>query len=106
MTQDPVTHTLSITSARSNLSQVVNQVFRREARVIIEKDGIPVAALVSADDVEVIERAERQRARDFAILDEIQAALADVPEEELEREISRAVRQARERRRKQRSQAA
>jgi len=70
-------------------------VFNREARIIIEKSGIPVAAIVSTADVERLERLERERLADFSIIDEIQQAFGDVPDQELEQEVARAVREAR-----------
>ncbi len=97
MPRQPMTQTLNITTARSQLSDLVNQVFRRESRVIIEKSGIPVAALVSAEDVARLEEFERQREEDSAFLDEIQAKFIEVPLEEHEREVARAVREARQR---------
>ena len=106
MPRQPMTQTLNITTARSNLSDLVNQVFRRESRVIIEKSGIPVAALVSAEDVARLEEFERQREEDFAILDQIRANFADVPVEEHELEVARAVREARAELRAKREQGA
>ena len=106
MPRQPVTQTLNITTTRSQLSELVNQVFRHESRVIIEKSGIPVAALVSAEDVARLEEFERQRQEDFAVLDEIQARFADVPVEEHEREVARAVRQAQSRLRAKREEGA
>jgi len=93
--REPVTQTISLTDARQSFSQLINQVFRREARVLIEKNSLPVAALVSADDLERLRRYDEEREQRFRILDEIQEAFKDVPPEELEREVSRAVAQVR-----------
>ena len=89
-----MTQTLNITATRSQLSELVNQVFRRESRIIIQKSGIAAAALVSADDLARLEAFE-QRTADFADLAEIQGAFADVPADEHEREVARAVKAAR-----------
>lgn len=97
MPRQPTTQTMNITTTRSQLSELVNQVFRRESRVIIEKSGIPVAALVSAEDAARLEEYDRQREEDLAVLDAIQAKFADVSVEEHEREVARAVREARSR---------
>ena len=97
MPRQPVTQTLNITTTRSQLSELVNRVFSRETRVIIEKSGIPVAALVSAEDAARLEEYDRQRQEDFDFLSEVQSKFADVPVEEHEREVARAVRQARSR---------
>lgn len=89
-----MTQTLNITDTRSQLSELVNQVFRRESRIIIQKSGIAAAALISAEDLARLEAFE-QRTADFADLAEIQGTFADVPLDEHEREVSRAVTAAR-----------
>ena len=91
----PVTQTMSASEIRQHFSDVVNRVYRGEARVVIERSGIPVAAVISARDFERFQEFERRRDADFAIIDEIRAAFAGVPEEELEREAAKAVAEAR-----------
>jgi len=104
--RQPMTQTLNITTTRGQLSELVNQVFRRESRVIIQKSGIPVAALVSAEDVARLEEYEQQREEDFTALSALQQTFVDVPVEEHEREVARAVRQARSRLQARRTQPA
>jgi prevent-host-death family protein len=91
--------TMSVTAARENWSKVVDAVFRRRQRVVLEKAGIPVAALVSAEDLERLRRYDAEREADFAVLDRIGAAFADVPADELEREVAKAVAEVRAERR-------
>jgi prevent-host-death family protein len=95
-----VTQSIAISEARRQFSQLLNQVFRREKRVEIEKSGVAVAALISVDDLEQLRRFEEQRREDFAVIDRINEALQDVPAEEIEREVARAVAEARAARRK------
>jgi prevent-host-death family protein len=102
----PVTQTMKATDVRANWSETINQVARRKARVVVEKAGIPVAAIISADDWNRWRRYEAQREADFAVLDRIGAAVADVPDEELEREITKAVAEVRAEMRAERAQAA
>ncbi|MBZ5625448.1 MAG: type II toxin-antitoxin system Phd/YefM family antitoxin [Acidobacteriia bacterium] len=45
-------HHLPITKARVNLGQVVRRVHLNKEYVILEKDGIPIAGLVVADELE------------------------------------------------------
>jgi prevent-host-death family protein len=85
------TQTITATAARQQFSELVNQVFRREKRVLIEKSGIPVAALISADDLEKLARLEVERERDFTVLDEVGRAFEDVPPEERERQVRKAI---------------
>ena len=103
---EPMTQTMTVSEARNNWSKVVNAVFRRQQRVVLEKAGIPVAALVSADDLARLQRYDAERAAEFAVIDRLRAAFHDVPDEELERELTRAQAEARAELRAEREQAA
>jgi prevent-host-death family protein len=97
-----MTKTIKASVARQQFSQLLNDVFRRESRVLVEKSGIPVAAIISASDFKRLALLEAERNRDFAILDEMRDAFKDVPAEEIEWEVARALREVRkEKRRKQ-----
>ena len=63
--------------------------------MLIERSGIPVAAIVSASDLARLERMDKQREADFAVLDEIREAFKDVPSVEIEREIDQALAEVR-----------
>lgn len=100
--RQPMTQTLKISEVKARLSSLVNDVYRKEARVLVEKSGIPVAALVSAEDLVRLARLDAEQAereRRFAVVDRMRAAFADVPPEELEREAARSVAAARRHRR-------
>ena len=103
---EPVTETMNLTHVREHWSPVIDAVARGRTRVVLEKDGIPVAALVSAADLERLRRYDAQRAERFTVIDDLRAAFADIPDEELEREISRALTAVRARRRAAHEQAA
>ena len=45
-------HHLPITKARVNLGQVVRRVHLNKEYVILEKDGIPIAGMMDADELE------------------------------------------------------
>jgi prevent-host-death family protein len=102
---EPMTKTIKASVARQQFSQVLNDVFRRESRVLVEKSGIPVAAIISAEDFKRLARLEAERNKDFSILDEIGEVFKDVSPEEIEREVKRAITHVRreKRRREQRS---
>lgn len=102
----PKTQTLGATEARQQFSKLLNEVFRGETRVVVEKNGIPVAAIISAEDLEQLDRYQEERRERFAVLDRIGEAFKDVPLEEIEREVDRAVREAREAYRAQREKVA
>ena len=97
----PMTQTMNATTVRQAWSQLLNKVYRRETRVIVEKSGIPVVALVSLEDLERLQRYEEQRAKDFAILDEMGEAFKDVPPEDIEREVAKALAEVRAENRRQ-----
>jgi len=85
----PTTQTMKISDVRSRLNTLVNEVYRKETRVVVEKSGIPVAGLVSAEDLKRLDQLDRQRDARFAVIDEVREAFADVPDEEIERETDR-----------------
>ncbi len=89
--------TVKATEARQHFSQLVNRVFKGRTRVMIEKSGIPVAALISAQELDLLERLEGERAERFSALGETGRAFKDVPADELEREVTRAIARVRAR---------
>jgi len=92
----PVTKTIKASEVRQQFSQLVNQVFRKETRIIVEKSGIPVAAIVAAEDLARLQELEAQRQEDFRALDATRQAFKDVPDEELEEEVVKAVAKVRQ----------
>jgi prevent-host-death family protein len=91
---------MKASEAREQFSQLLNQVFRGNTRVLVEKSGIPVAGIISAQDLERFNQLERQREERFKVLDETRAAFKDVPDEELEQEVAKALNAVRKERRK------
>ena len=69
--------TMPITKARINLGSVVKRVNLNKERIILEKDGFPVAAIVDLDTIEDItdsidlEKAVRTSKKDFISLGDI-----------------------------------
>jgi prevent-host-death family protein len=96
---------MTVTQVRANWSKIVNAVFRRRQRVVLEKAGVPVAALVSAEDLERLRRYDAERAERFQVIDRMRDAFKDVPDEELEREIAKAIAEVRAEMRSEHEQA-
>jgi prevent-host-death family protein len=90
-----MTDMMKMTDAKQQFSRVVNDVFRTRRRILVEKGGIPVAAIVTAEDLERLNRLDAEWDADFAVLDEISAAFADVDPEEIERETATALAEVR-----------
>lgn len=99
---EPLTQTVKASVARAQWSQIINMVARRQARVIVEKSGIPVAAIVSAQDLERLNRLDEQRTNDTAVLEASWKAFDGESPETIEREVARAVAEVRAERRGQR----
>jgi prevent-host-death family protein len=91
----PRTQTMKSSDARRHWSQLLDQVRRREQRVVVEKDGIPAAAIISADDLEQLQRFEQQRAERFKALEQFAEPFKNERPEDIEREVAKAVKAAR-----------
>lgn len=89
--QEPTTRTMKASEARRQFSRVINNVFRHEMRVLVEKSGIPVAAIVSAEDLQRIDQWERAHEERWRVIDEIHARNVDKNPEEVERDVAAAV---------------
>ena len=90
-----MTQTLKASDVRSNWSQLLNKVFKEQTRVIVEKSGIPIAAVISAEDLSRLTRLEEERNERFKVIDRMRAAFKDIPDDEIERQVDKAVAQIR-----------
>ena len=88
--QELAAETVNVTEARRGWSALLDRVFRRESRVIIEKSGIPVAAVISYQDYEFFLQMKARRDQHFEALGEFSEAFKDVSPEEIEREVAKA----------------
>ena len=93
----PVLEKINASEARQQWSELLNRVYRRETRVVVEKSGIPVAALVSTEDLERLQQFDQQREQDLRVVNEIRAAFKSTAPEEIEQEAERALSQIRAR---------
>lgn len=98
-----MTQVMKASEARREWSQVLNKVFRGQTRVIVEKSGIPVAAVISAEDLKRFTQLEEQRKERFKALDRIREAFKDIPASEVEAEVDKAVAEVRAEKRGKRS---
>lgn len=83
--REPALETISASFLRGHWRAILDQVARGERRVLVTRQGVPVAALIALDDLERLQRFENERASDVVLLTEMQAAFRDVPNDELER---------------------
>ena len=86
---------IKASEARQQWSRLLNSVFQGKTRVIVEKSGIPVAAVISTGDFDRLVQHEARRAEQFKALEASWRAFEDVNPEDIEREAARAVASAR-----------
>lgn len=86
---------MNASEARQQWSKLLNKVFRNQTRVIVEKSGIPVAAVISAEELERFVRFEDQREERFNALAKMRKAFKAIPSEELEKKIGKALSEVR-----------
>ena len=86
-----MTQVMKASEVRQQWSQLLNQVFRNEIRIVVEKSGIPVAAVISAEDLDRFIQLDEQRKKRFKALDRMREAFKNASPEEIEREIKKAI---------------
>lgn len=94
------TRTVTLDEARAQFDQLVDEVAAKGINVTIERNGQPLARLeptVSPKQREIEAMLEDPTFRDLAALG---LAFRDVPLDELEHEVARALQEGRDRRRK------
>ncbi|MBN9012120.1 MAG: type II toxin-antitoxin system Phd/YefM family antitoxin [Rhizobiales bacterium] len=96
------TITVKASEARQHFSEIVNRVHETGERVVIEKNGAAVAAIVSRKDLRDLRRLDERRARSRAALDDLRADFEGIPEDELERSLQKALAEVREEMREER----
>jgi prevent-host-death family protein len=94
----PETETMKISEVKAKLSSLVNEVYRQEKRILVEKAGIPVAAVISVNDLERLNQFERDWEERFRVVDEMREAFKDVPPDQIERDVAAIVREMRDER--------
>lgn len=77
--------------ASQQFVSVINRVRGNKARIVIEERGVPVAAIVSAEDLARLDRLDAEREADFRVIDDLRDAFSDISDEEIEREVDRVL---------------
>lgn len=97
---------MKISEVKSRLNSLVNEIYRGETRLVIEKSGIPVAAIVPIADLRRLDRLDDldNEARD--VLEAMRRPFRDVPPEEIERHTERILREIRAENQAERERAA
>ena len=95
--QKPTMRTMSVAEIKDQLSSLVNAVSRRETHILVEESGVPMAAIVSYNDLVRLKQIEQSWEEGTRIFERIGAAFADVSPEEMEAEIDRIIAEGRAR---------
>lgn len=82
--------TMNVSEARRQFSDILNTVYRDNTRVVVEKNGIPVAAIVPLEVNDLAEKREANRRELVRFLGRSRSAFEDASDEEIEREIELA----------------
>lgn len=88
---EPTILTMKITDVKSHFSSLVDDVSRKNTRVLVEKAGTPIAAVVSTEDLRQLTRLDAQRAERRRVVAAMREAFRGVPPEEIARETDKAV---------------
>lgn len=75
--------------ARVHLGEIMKMSFKKGYRFIVEKAGIPMIAILSADEYT---RFIQEREEQFKIFDKIRSKVPDVPAKEVEKDVSHTIR--------------
>ncbi len=93
--QEPTTRTIELADVAGRLDHLIKEASDEETRVLIERLGVPVAAIVPIKDFEHLQRFERERAERFAVIDRMREAFKDVPPEQIERDVAAVITEVR-----------
>ncbi len=83
---------MSSREARANFADLLGSVFYTNEAVIVEKKGKPVAVVISPADYQALQEAS---AREWAVIDDLQARNADRDPDEVFADVSTAVEEVR-----------
>lgn len=90
------TRTVDASDAGRQFDELLDTVDRAATRVIVEKGGKPVAAIISAADLDRLDRLDAEQREAWKVLEAMRAPFRDVPHEEIERETDRIMAEIRE----------
>ncbi|MDO9513565.1 MAG: hypothetical protein Q7J59_03015 [Elusimicrobiota bacterium] len=86
------TKTIPALEARVHLGEIMKQSFKNGARFIVEKSGIPMIAILNANEYRQFFQEREER---FKIMDRIRTKLPNIPAEEVEKDIRATIKAVR-----------
>lgn len=88
--------TVPALEARTQFGQIMKEVRRGRVRVLVQKSGIPMVGIISAEE---FQRLIAERDARFEVIDRIRRRLPSIPDAEVQRDVREALKQVRRRRR-------
>lgn len=93
--REPITQTQNVSDVQNRLTNLVDAVYRKEARVLIEQNGVPVAALVSAEDLERLAELAREQAERRRLLARLREPFRHIPPHQIEEDVAAVIAEVR-----------
>ncbi len=90
------TKTIPALEARTQLGQIMREVQGGRVRVLVEKSGVPMVGIISAEE---FQRVIAEREARFEVIDRIRRRLPSVSQAEVQRDVRETLKQVRRRRR-------
>lgn len=88
--------TMSEAEVGQKWAEVVEDVTRERARIIVEQGGVPVGAVISADELERYKRLDREaQERMKALLERTRAPFQGKSDEEIMEEVAQVIEEVR-----------
>lgn len=81
------TKTVPALEVRTQLGQIMKDVRGGRMRVLVEKSGVPMVGIISAEE---FQRVITEREARFAVVDRIRRRVPSVPDAEIQRDIRAA----------------
>lgn len=88
--------TVPALEARTQFGQILKEVQGGDVRVLVEKSGVPMVGIISAQE---FQRVIAEREARFAVVDRIRRRLPKVSDRAVERDVREALKRVRRRRR-------
>ena len=90
------TKTIPALEARTQLGEIMKEVQSGRVRVLVEKAGIPIVGIISADE---FQRLIAERDARFEVVDRLRRRLPSVSDKEVQADVRTVLKQVRRRRR-------
>ena len=90
------TKTIPALEVRTQLGRIMKDVRGGRLRVLVEKSGVPMVGIISAEE---FQRVVTEREARFAVVDRIRRRVLSVPDAEIQQDVRAALKPRRPRRR-------